>query len=81
MLDAVADVLSEALELERRRQRGLPTNPCDHFAVHNRYGLPCPPWGDDLRRVSYQSHEVTYGPACQSGGKVLADRRLSRLVR
>jgi formamidopyrimidine-DNA glycosylase len=34
-----------------------------------------------MRRVSYESHEVTYCPTCQTGGKVLADRRLSRLLK
>ena len=37
--------------------------------------------GGDLRRISYESHEVTYCPACQTDGRVLADRRMSRLVR
>jgi formamidopyrimidine-DNA glycosylase len=81
LLDAVRSVLDEALELERRRAGGLPTKLGDHFTVHNRYGKPCPRCGEDLRRVSYESHEVTYCPRCQTGGKVLADRRLSRLVR
>ena len=58
-----------------------PTKLGDHFTVHNRYGTPCPVCGDDLRRVSYESHEVTYCPTCQTDGKILADRRLSRLIR
>jgi len=81
LLKAVGGVLSEALEAERRRSGGLPTKIGDHFTVHGRYGQPCPVCGDDLRRVSYESHEVTYCPTCQTGGKVLADRRLSRLIR
>jgi formamidopyrimidine-DNA glycosylase len=81
LLDAVGSVLAEALETERRRTGGLPTKLGDHFTVHGRYGTPCPVCGDDLRRVSYESHEVTYCPTCQTGGKVLADRRLSRLIR
>jgi formamidopyrimidine-DNA glycosylase len=81
LLDAVHAVLEEALELERRRTGGLPTKIGDHFTVHRRHGLPCPRCGADLRRVSYESHEVTYCPACQTGGRVLADRRLSRLLR
>jgi formamidopyrimidine-DNA glycosylase len=81
LLDAVRSVLDDALEVERRRSGGLPTKLGDHFAVHNRAGTPCPRCGEDLRRVSYESHEVTYCPACQTGGKILADRRLSRLVR
>ena len=81
LLDATRSVLSEALVVERRRTGGLPTKVGDHFTVHGRYGTPCPVCGADLRRVSYESHEVAYCPACQTGGKVLADRRLSRLVR
>jgi formamidopyrimidine-DNA glycosylase len=81
LLESVRAVLAEALEVERRRSGGLPTKLGDHFTVHNRYGQPCPRCGDDLRRVSYESHEVTYCPRCQTGGKVLADRRMSRLLR
>jgi formamidopyrimidine-DNA glycosylase len=81
LLGAVDEVLAEALAMERNRTGGLPTRIGDHFTVHGRYGQPCPRCGQDLRRVSYESHEVTYCPACQTGGKVLADRRLSRLVR
>ena len=81
LLDAVLAVLEEALGEERNRTGGLPTKLGERFAVHGRHGLPCPRCGADLRRVSYESHEVTYCPACQTGGKVLADRRLSRLLR
>jgi formamidopyrimidine-DNA glycosylase len=81
LLEALRSVLAEATEVERRRTGGLPTKIGDHFTVHNRYGEPCPVCGDDLRRVSYESYEITYCPTCQTGGKVLADRRLSRLVR
>jgi formamidopyrimidine-DNA glycosylase len=81
LLEAIRSVLADALEVERKRSGGLPTKIGDHFAVHNRYGTPCPVCGDDLRRVSYESHEVAYCPTCQTGGKVLADRRLSRLLR
>ena len=81
LLESIEVVLAEALELERRRTGGLPTKIGDHFTVHGRSGTPCPACGQDLRRVSYESYEVTYCPACQTGGKVLADRRLSRLVR
>jgi formamidopyrimidine-DNA glycosylase len=81
LLDAVRDVLAEALEVERRRSGGLPPKLGDHFAVHGRYGTPCPRCGHDLRRVSYEYYEVAYCPVCQTGGKILADRRLSRLIR
>ncbi len=81
LVAAVHDVLTNALEAERRRSGGLPTKIGDHFVVHNRAGQPCPRCGADLRRVSYEDYEVTYCPNCQTGGKVLADRRLSRLLR
>ncbi|HET9671587.1 MAG TPA: DNA-formamidopyrimidine glycosylase family protein, partial [Actinomycetota bacterium] len=81
LLTAIREVITEALEVERRRGGGLPTKLGDHFTVHGRWGQPCPRCGADLRRVSYESHEVTYCPDCQTGGKVLADRRLSRLLR
>jgi formamidopyrimidine-DNA glycosylase len=81
LLDAVEAVLADALEVERRRTGGLPTKLGDHFTVHGRSGSACPRCGADLRRISYGSHEVAYCPPCQTGGKVLADRRLSRLVR
>jgi formamidopyrimidine-DNA glycosylase len=81
LIDALRAILTDALEVERRRSGGLPTKLGDHFTVHGRWGQPCPRCGADLRRVSYESHDVTYCPDCQTGGKVLADRRLSRLVR
>jgi formamidopyrimidine-DNA glycosylase len=81
LVGAIHEVLDDALAAERRRTGGLPTKLGDHFTVHNRSGQPCPRCGEDLRRVSYEDHEVTYCPACQTGGKVLADRRLSRLLR
>ncbi|HYT79476.1 MAG TPA: DNA-formamidopyrimidine glycosylase family protein [Actinomycetota bacterium] len=81
MLEAVHGVLTDGLEAERRRPAGLPPKLGDHWVVHGRWGTPCPVCGSDLRRVSYESHEVTYCPTCQTGGRVLADRRLSRLIK
>jgi formamidopyrimidine-DNA glycosylase len=82
LLDAVRETLHDALELERTRTGGLSEPKLgDKFLVHGRYGTPCPRCGDTLRRVSYESYEVTYCPACQTDGKTLADRRLSRLVK
>lgn len=81
LASAIREVLEEALEEERKRSGGLPPKLGDHFAIHGRWGRPCPRCGEDLRRISYESHEVTYCPRCQTGGKVLADRRFSRLVR
>ena len=81
LVESVRAVLAEGLEQERRRRGGLPTKIGDHWVVHGRHSTPCPRCGADLRRVSYEAYEVTYCPPCQTGGKVLADRRLSRLVR
>ncbi len=81
LLAATDAVLAEGLAVERRRSGGLPARLGDHWTVHNRHGEPCPRCGDALQRVSYESHEVTYCPACQTGGRVLADRRLSRLLK
>jgi formamidopyrimidine-DNA glycosylase len=81
LVTSLQEILADALEVERRRAGGLPTKLGDHFTVHNRYGTPCPVCGDDLRRVSYESHEVTYCPTCQTGGRRLNDRRIDRLVR
>jgi formamidopyrimidine-DNA glycosylase len=81
LLSSLRSILADALDVERRRTGGLPTKIGDHFTVHGRYGTPCPVCGHDLRRISYESHEITYCPTCQTGGKILADRRLSRLVR
>jgi formamidopyrimidine-DNA glycosylase len=81
LLVSVDEVLAAALDGERRRTGGLPPKLSDRFVVHGRSGTPCPVCGADLRRVSFESHEIAYCPTCQTGGKVLADRRLSRLVR
>ena len=81
LLDATRGVMEDAIEAERARTGGLPTKIGDHFTVHGKYGEPCPRCGEDLRRVSYESHEVTYCPACQTGGRRLADRRMDRLIR
>jgi formamidopyrimidine-DNA glycosylase len=80
--EAIVAVLADGLERERTRAGGLSANKLgEHFTVHGKAGLPCPDCGSDLKRVSYESHEVVYCPQCQTGGKVLADRRLSRLVK
>ena len=81
LLESTHKVLDEALAVERRRTGGLPTKLGDRFAVHGRFDQPCPRCRSPLQRVSYESHEVVYCPACQTGGKILADRRLSRLIK
>ena len=81
LVAALGKVMGDGLEAERRRTGGLPPKVGDHWVVHGRHGQPCPRCGTELRRVSYESHEVAYCPTCQTGGKILADRRLSRLVK
>jgi formamidopyrimidine-DNA glycosylase len=51
------------------------------MAVHGRYGKPCPRCGTKVQRIRYASNETNYCPVCQTGGKLLADRGLSRLLR
>ena len=81
LLDAVRKVLSEATERERARRGGLPAKMGDRFTIHNHYGGPCPRCGAALQHVVYESREVVYCPACQTGGKVLADRVLSQFLK
>ena len=82
LLGAIAEVLADGLARERQRSGGLSENKLgEHFEVHGRWGTPCPRCGTTLERISYESHEVTYCPACQTGGKTLADRRRSRLLK
>ncbi|KAB1946153.1 Fpg/Nei family DNA glycosylase [Micromonospora sp. ALFpr18c] len=72
--DAVERSLGQrAAELKSEKRSGL--------KVHARTGLPCPVCGDTVREVSFADSSLQYCPTCQTGGKPLADRRLSRLVR
>ncbi|WP_019808748.1 Fpg/Nei family DNA glycosylase [Saccharomonospora halophila] len=63
----------EAARLKGEKRSGL--------RVHGRTGLPCPVCGDTIREVSFAERALQYCPTCQTGGKPLADRRLSRLVK
>jgi formamidopyrimidine-DNA glycosylase len=73
---AIDDELTRGLEL---RRSGLPD--AKVYRVHGRLGEPCPECGAPLARVDFEEHTITYCPACQTGGRVLKDRRLSRLLR
>ncbi|MDA0238840.1 MAG: formamidopyrimidine-DNA glycosylase [Proteobacteria bacterium] len=53
----------------------------DEMAVHGKFGKPCPVCGTDVQRIRYASNETNYCPRCQTGGKLLADRSLSRLLK
>ena len=81
LLDAIDVVMRDGLAEARKIESGYPTKKPKHWMVHGKHGQPCPACSDTLRRVSYESYEITYCPACQTGGKVLADRRLSRLLK
>ena len=53
----------------------------DGMAVHGRFGLPCPACGTPVQRIRYKSNETNYCARCQTGGRLLADRGLSRLLK
>jgi formamidopyrimidine-DNA glycosylase len=53
----------------------------DGMAVHGRFGEPCPECGTAVQRIRYAENETNYCPRCQTGGKILADRSLSRLLK
>jgi len=80
---AVRTVLDRAVEAHRRRFAGTwpQREPLDLLRVHRHAREPCPRCGTLLAAVYYAEHETTYCPTCQTGGKVYADRRLSRLLR
>ena len=79
---AVRSILADAVDQERQRSGGLSEPRLGlRFAVHNRAGQPCPRCGQPLLRVSYESYEIVYCKHCQTNGRALADRRLSRLLR
>lgn len=79
---ALIGVLTDAVE----RSTGLPAKDLkaekrSGMAVHGRTGQVCPVCGDTVREVSFATKSLQYCPTCQTGGKPLADRRLSRLLR
>ncbi|MBV9700808.1 MAG: formamidopyrimidine-DNA glycosylase, partial [Candidatus Eremiobacteraeota bacterium] len=51
------------------------------MAVHGRYGQPCPKCGAPIQRIRYADNETNYCPRCQTNGRILADRALSRLLK
>ncbi|MBM7413682.1 MULTISPECIES: Fpg/Nei family DNA glycosylase [Nocardiaceae] len=74
LLDAVArSEGQDAARLKGEKRSGM--------RVHARTGMPCPVCGDTVREVSYVDRSFQYCPTCQTGGRILADRRLSRLVK
>ncbi len=73
---AIDEELARGLELRERGAKDAQT-----YLVHDRLGRPCPGCGMPIARVDYEEHTIYYCPQCQTGGRVLKDRRLSRLLR
>ena len=85
LYDAVQEVLTEWLErLRAEATRAFPEKVTafrKEMAVHGKYGEPCPVCGTAVQRIRYADNETNYCPRCQTGGKLLADRALSRLLK
>jgi formamidopyrimidine-DNA glycosylase len=73
---AMHEDLDRALEL---REQGK--GDAAIYRIHNRLGEPCPQCGTPIARVDFEEHTIYYCPSCQTGGRLLKDRRLSRLLR
>jgi len=73
---AIDDDLTRALALREAGKGDAAV-----YRIHGHFGEPCPLGHDTLRRVAFEEHTITYCPTCQTGGKELKDRRLSRLLR
>jgi formamidopyrimidine-DNA glycosylase len=70
--------------LRKERGGGFPQKVTafrDEMAVHGRFGKPCPVCGSPVQRIVYSQNECNYCPICQTGGKILADRALSRILK
>src|SRR5690606_1855954 len=79
---ALRTTLTEAVERSRGVAAGrLKAEKKSGLRVHGRTGEACPVCGDTIREVSYSDSSLQYCPTCQTGGKPLADRRLSRLLK
>jgi formamidopyrimidine-DNA glycosylase len=79
---AMVSVLGDAVQRSVGQQAAmLKGEKRSGLAVHGRTGLPCPVCGDTVREVSFADKSFQYCPGCQTGGKVLADRRMSRLLK
>ncbi len=76
LADAIQTDLARALELREQGKGDAAV-----YRVHGRFAEACPRCADTLRRVDFEEHTITYCASCQTGGKVLKDRRLSRLLR
>jgi formamidopyrimidine-DNA glycosylase len=82
LYDAMRTVLTDALERQMGQKAAtMKGEKRSGLKVHARRGLPCPVCGDTVREVSFADTSLQYCPTCQTGGKPLADRRLSKLLR
>jgi formamidopyrimidine-DNA glycosylase len=85
LFEVTRDVLQEWIERLRKQagsrfpQKVTAFHP--EMAVHGRYGQPCPDCGTKVQRIRFAENETNYCPRCQTGGKLLADRSLSRLLK
>jgi formamidopyrimidine-DNA glycosylase len=82
---AVREVLDEWTDrLRRQAGRGFPEKVTafrEEMAVHGKYGKSCPVCGAPVQRIVYAENETNYCARCQTGGRILADRALSRLLK
>ncbi|WP_274564388.1 Fpg/Nei family DNA glycosylase [Streptomyces spiramyceticus] len=82
LYEAMRTTLAEAVERSHGLAAGrLKAEKKSGLRVHGRTGEPCPVCGDTIREVSFSDSSLQYCPTCQTGGKPLADRRLSRLLK
>jgi formamidopyrimidine-DNA glycosylase len=85
LFTATRDVLQEWIDRLREQAAGdFPEHVTafrPEMAVHGRYGKPCPVCGAPIQRIRYADNETNYCPGCQTGGRILADRSLSRLLK
>ncbi|MFF3243871.1 Fpg/Nei family DNA glycosylase [Streptomyces sp. NPDC002870] len=82
LYEALRSTLRDAVERSRGVAAGrLKAEKKSGLRVHGRTGQPCPVCGDTIREVSFSDSSLQYCPTCQTGGKPLADRRLSRLLK
>ncbi len=85
LFTATRDILQEWIDRLRQQAAGdFPEHVTafrPEMAVHGRYGKPCPDCGSPVQRIRYADNETNYCPLCQTGGRILADRSLSRLLK
>ncbi|MFD5427292.1 Fpg/Nei family DNA glycosylase [Streptomyces sp. NPDC127084] len=82
LYEAMRETLTDAVRRSRGLAAGnLKSEKKSGLRVHGRTGLPCPVCGDTIREVSFHDSSLQYCPTCQTGGKPLADRRMSRLLK